>query len=334
VPDDLTGDPGLFDLAAPDLATSDLAAPEPDAPDGADGSPLIDAPVRQPGIDEAAPPPPDTLARASLADRMSEGQVEQVVAVTRAFLERRFRTVREMVDVASTDVNLNPFLMLAMAPAYNIYSPFEAAEYAQYAKLPHGDATAFGRFVEERIFPIFGAGHPPEKPRPGRDARSRAAESTLFSSIDGDITVEGTRYLLTYKSGPWTMNESHQHEMSERFPQVYARTGCEIIIAITYGRRERVNNKPAKVMRRTGPYVHTLVGKDLWEFITGVRDGHLQFFRGIREAQRQFAIDHGGKTFHEHLIEARLQLAESFRQEFGLVGADDDMWERIFKGSF
>jgi hypothetical protein len=68
--------------------------------------------------------------------------------------------------------------------------------------------------------------------------------------------------------------------------------------------------------------------------VTGVRNAHLGVFGAIREAQREFALAHGGKTFYEHLIEARLELSESFREAFDLVGAEDDMWEQIFKGSF
>jgi hypothetical protein len=224
--------------------------------------------------------------------------------------------------------------MLAMAPAYNIFSPYEAAEYAQNAKLPHGDATAFGKFVEDGVFPIFGAGWAPEKYHRVKAPSASEADSTLFSAIDGEITVNDTRYLITYKSGPWTMNQSHAHEMIANFPTIHERTGCDIIIAITYGTKLRLNNKPTLVQRGTGPYVHTLVGKDLWDFMTGVNDAHMAILEAIREAQREFAIAHGGKTFFEHLVAARLELAESFRKAFNLNGAGDDMWEQIFKGSF
>ena len=77
-----------------------------------------------------APVPPvagATLRRADLLDEMDAGHFRAVVDVTRGLLDRRFDRMLRLVDVASTDVNLNPFLMLAMAPAYNIFSPFEAA---------------------------------------------------------------------------------------------------------------------------------------------------------------------------------------------------------------
>lgn len=282
----------------------------------------------------ALTPPPVDLKRKSHLPKMLDDQFDSVVEVARGLLDRRFEKVRQLNDVASKDVNINPFLMLAMSPAYNIFSPYEAAEYAQNAKLPHGDATAFGKFVEDGIFPIFGATHPAEKPRGRADAQARPGDARLFSPIDGEITVEGHRYLMTYKSGPWTMNQSHANEMVANFPEVHARTSCDIIIGITYGTRERVNNKPGLVMERTGSYVHTLVGRPLWEFITGVENAHLEVLRAIRAAQRQFALDHGGKTFFEHLIESRLQLSESIRKAFNLIGTSDDMWEQIFKGSF
>lgn len=174
-------------------------------------------------------PAEDRLARAVLQPAMPPEQFDEVVAVTRRLLERRFLKVREMVDVASRDVNINPFLMLALAPAYNIFSPFEAAENAQMTKLLHGDSTAFGKFVERDIFTIFGGREPPEK--------AVKATRAMFSSIDQELTVEGTRYLATYKSGPWTMNQSHANEMLVNFPQIRQITGCEIVIGIFYGRR-------------------------------------------------------------------------------------------------
>lgn len=264
----------------------------------------------------------NVLRRDQLLDEMPQEQFDQVVEQALQLIERRFANMRQLVRVDQT--NINPFLMLAMAPAYNIFSPFEAAEYLQYAKLPHGDSTAFGKFVEDQIFPIFGVTPVAEK----------KTESTLYSAIDGGLTVEGEAFLATWKSGPWTMNQSHANEMSSSFPKIHEATGRRLILGIFYGREGQLNNKPALVRRKTGDYFHVLVGSELWEFITGVRDAHMFVLRAIREAQRQFAIAHGGKTFNEHMIEARLQLSANFRDAFGLSGGDEDMWEMLFKHSF
>lgn len=264
------------------------------------------------------------LRRRSLRPTMPSEQFLSVQDTALDLLERRLAKVRQMTSVDSKDVNINPFLMLAMAPAYNIYSPLEAAEYAQMTKLPHGDATAFGRFVEDKVFPIFGVEDPPEKLR----------HKALYSSIDKQLRVDGKRYLMTLKSGPWTMNQSHANEMIAAFPSIHGRTGCELIIGIYYGSEAKVNNKPALVRSATGAYVHTLVGKRLWEFVTGVRDAHLAIFEAIQRAQVRFAEVHGGKTFAEHMIEARLQLAESYRTAFDVVESGDAMWQKIFERSF
>lgn len=311
----------------------DIAASEGHGDAGATAAEPTEATELEDTVPAAQPPPVD-LKREHLSAEMPEEQFDAVVGVTHDLLNRRFKTACTLMDVAAAGVNLNPFLMLAMAPAYNIFSPFEAAEYVQYAKLPHGDATAFGRFVEERIFPIFGAGWPDEKPKSKAQIAADKDGANVFSAIDGELNVDGKRYLVTYKSGPWTMNQSHANEMIANFPKVHEQTGCDIIIGITYGKQTSVNNKPNLVIRETGPYVHTLVGQPLWEFITGVREAHFSTFLAIREAQRRFAEEHGGKTFYEHLIEARLKLAESFRKAFNLKGADDEMWELIFRGSF
>jgi hypothetical protein len=264
------------------------------------------------------------LQRRSLEAAMPEDRFDEIVDQTDKLLERRLKKARELVDAKSTDVNLNPFLMLALAPAYNIFSPFEAAEYLQNSKLHHGDATAFGKFIEDKILPPFGVTRPAEKDEmPG-----------LFSPIDVETTVEGTRYLLSLKSGPWTMNQSHANEMVSRFPEIHEKTGDELVIGIVYGTRSRLNNKPQLVERNTGGYTHTLVGHEFWEFITGVENAHKEIFRAIRAAQGKFAERHGGKTFYEQMIEARLALAASFRDAFDLEGEDAEMWEKIFEGSF
>lgn len=262
------------------------------------------------------------LSRQSLDEEMDPECYETIIEETHLLINRRFTSMQEFTRVST--VNLNPFLMLAMAPAYNIYSPFEASEYLQNAKMPHGDATAFGKFVEAKIFPLFGTRTPIEKIR----------QKDTFSPIDAETTIDNTRYLTTWKSGPWTMNQAHANEMVRRFPEINEQTDCDIILGIFYGRVDQLNNKPALVRSKTGPYFHVLVGKELWEFITGVRDAHMKVLSAIREAQDRFALEHGGKTFYEHMIEARLALTESIRKTYGLTGTEDDMWEKIFLKAF
>lgn len=264
------------------------------------------------------------LARIVLQRTMSADFFDQIVDETDKLLERRLKKTRGLIDAKSPDVNLNPFLMLALAPAYNIFSPFEAAEYLQHSKLLHGDTTAFGKFIEDKILPPFGVSRPAEK----------ATRPELFSPIDVEIMVEGTRYLMSLKSGPWTMNQSHANEMINRFPEIHQLTGNDLIIGIVYGTRSRLNNKPQLVEKQTGPYTHTLIGHEFWEFVTGVKDAHKEIFRAIRAAQGRFADRHGGKTFYEQMIEARLTLAGSFRDAFELEGEEAEMWEKIFQGSF
>ena len=255
---------------------------------------------------------------------MPSDRFDEIVDETDQLLERRLKKARELVDAKSSDVNLNPFLMLALAPAYNIFSPFEAAEYLQNSKLHHGDATAFGKFIEDKILPPFGVSRPAEKDE----------DPHLYSPIDVETTVDGKRYLLSLKSGPWTMNQAHANEMINRFPEIHDRTGDSLIIGIVYGTRERLNNKPQLVERGTGDYTHTLIGHEFWEFVTGVRDAHKEIFRAIRAAQGKFSDRHGGQTFYEQMIEARLALASSFRHAFDLEGEEAEMWEKIFEGSF
>lgn len=127
---------------------------------------------------------PDGLARTVLLDEMPEQRFDEIVEETDQLLERRLKKVRALIDAESSDVNLNPFLMLALAPAYNIFSPYEAAEHLQNTKLHQGDATAFGKFIEAKSCP---RSESPSRPRRRRAHRS-SVRSTSRSRSRGRAT--------------------------------------------------------------------------------------------------------------------------------------------------
>lgn len=264
------------------------------------------------------------FVRKHLVDGLAEGIHEKIVLETDALLERRFvRLAEEFNTIEQT--NFNPFLLLITAPVYNIFSPFEVAERLQLAKAFHGDDTAFGRFGEEKILPLFGATMPQEK------VKGKAA----WEPIDREILIEGERYLMSIKAGPWTMNQSHAHAMVDKFPAIHEETGCKIMIGMLYGRYIDLNNKPALVENGLGnpDWFEYLMGRDFWEFVSGVKNVHIHIFRAIREAQAQFALRHREETFHERLIRNRLDIAASLRKKFNL-DKEDDFWETLFNNTF
>ena len=262
---------------------------------------------------------------------------------TYEFLKRRFQQLAvDFNDIAQT--NFNPFLLLITAPVYNIYSPFEVAERLQFAKAFHGDDTAFGKVAEAKFLPALGATDPIEKRKSSQAQRrlmtveQRAQEDARlkrWSSIDLEATVEGSRYLMSIKAGPWTMNQAHQSEMSDNFRQLHEETGAKVIIGITYGRYKNLNNKPDLVDRNLNrpDWFDFLVGKDFWEFVSGVKDVHKELFRSIRRAQKRFSDEHSDETFSERLVGNRLKIAASLRKQFS-VRDDDDFWGTLFNAMF
>jgi hypothetical protein len=267
---------------------------------------------------------PRRFARQALLADLPPLVHEQFVAETRAFLERRYDTLAVKFDHISK-TNFNPFLLLITAPVYNVYSPFEVAERLQLGKAFHGDDTAFGKMAEDRYLSILGATKPPEK----------AAAGAAWTPIDLDITIEGQRYLMSIKSGPWTMNQEHANAMIHRFPQIHEETGARIIIGITYGRYQNLNNKPALVDRELGhpEWFDFLVGRDFWEFVSGVSNVHKHIFLAIRQAQKAFGAAHFDETFHEKLVSNRLKIAASLRKQFS-VEDEEDFWETLFNNMF
>jgi hypothetical protein len=291
----------------------------------------VDIPGSQPG-DEPLPIAealrPRKFRRASLQAKLARGLAKKFEDETFAFLQRRFETLaNDFDDISKT--NFNPFLLLITAPVYNIFSPFEVAERLQLAKAFHGDDTAFGRMAEEKFLNILGATSPPEK---------RSADSAvrgLWSPIDLHAVIDGQRYLMSIKAGPWTMNQSHAGEMISKFARLHGETGANIIIGITYGRYRNLNNKPSLVQRGLGNpnWYDFLVGKDLWEFVSGVRGVHREIFVAIRKAQKRFARHHSDETFSERLVGNRLKIASSLRKKFSLL-EEEDFWGTLFNSMF
>jgi Type II restriction endonuclease EcoO109I len=271
---------------------------------------------------------PRRFARAELLDELSPAAAQAIEDETYAFLNRRFGTLaQDFNDISKT--NFNPFLLLITAPVYNIFSPYEVAERLQLAKAYHGDDTAFGRLAEEKFLKVFGATTPAEKASGDVEQRSR------WSPIDLQTTIDGQRYLFSIKAGPWTMNQAHANEMIRHFADLQAETGARIVIGVTYGRYRSLNNKPGLVDRSLGrpDWFEFLVGKDLWEFVSGVRDVHHHMFKAIRRGQRRFAAEHEDMTFHEHLKANVLKISASLRGQFN-VTSDEDFWGTLFNAMF
>jgi hypothetical protein len=267
---------------------------------------------------------PRRFKRTALLSELPKEIHKKFVEETTAFLTRRHNTLAINFDNINK-TNFNPFLLLITAPVYNIFSPFEVAERLQLGKAFHGDDTAFGRMAEEKYLGLFGAVTPPEKKK----------EKAAWTPIDLDVTIEGQRYLLSVKSGPWTMNQEHANAMIDRFPDIHKQTGAKIILGITYGRYASLNNKPGLVDRSLGnpDWFDFLVGRDFWEFVTGVSNVHKHIFLAIREAQKAFGAKHFDETFHEKLVSNRLKIASSLRKQFN-VEDEEDFWETLFNNAF
>ncbi len=293
-------------------------------PDDVDPAELEDAPA----LPVADGLRPRRFSRTALLENLPKEQKDQLEEETYQFLKRRFKGLAEQFDDISK-TNFNPFLLLITAPVYNIFSPYEVAERLQLGKAYHGDDTAFGKMAEEKYLRIFGATTPEGKTSPDAAVRNK------WSPIDLEMNVEGHRTLMSIKAGPWTMNQAHAAEMIRHFTELHQETGARVMIGITYGRYRNLNNKPAVVDRGLGTpdWFDFFVGKDFWEYATGVRDVHRYMFAAIRVAQKRFADENADQTFSERLIANRLSIAASLRKSFN-VRDDEDFWGTLFNAMF
>lgn len=248
--------------------------------------------------------------------------------------------------------DIHPFLLLALAPMYNVNSPYEVAQHVQISKSSHGDATAWGRFIEERVLRHFGWRTPAEKKDTTIIPDTTMRRSVAWENIDQEHELDikdclsgaihrNRRILLSLKSGPATIKQGDKTGMAHQFPVAYRDAGANplVVLGVTYGRYERSNKKPDGIIAdlNAPTWFDYMAGKDFWEFATGIRDFHIKVFSVIREAQRAFAAAHKDETFFEELVKARLKIASTFREQF-LAGAElregEDFWDALFKSAF
>ena len=67
--------------------------------------------------------------------------------------------------------------------------------------------------------------------------------------------------------------------------------------------------------------------------MSGVTQVHKTLFDAIRQAQKEFAEEHGDETFHEKLVANRLKIAASLRKKFNVV-EEEGFWWTLFNNMF
>jgi hypothetical protein len=213
-----------------------------------------------------------------------------------------------------TDYRTNPYVLLTSAQVIKLNDPTHFATFLFNSKLYMGLETSFGKSVEKAFigsYPIVGENKwidPPEKEKEfteliglSRQDRARRRTKSVWREIDKSCISGTTRYLLSIKSGPNTINDSQVQAMTDAISQNYESWAREtkrnhpsvsqldIVIGLTYGTDKTTNNKenqilckmlehgfkeedpkrcPGVLRHKSKPVrLYRCIGKEFWAFI-------------------------------------------------------------------
>ena len=209
------------------------------------------------------------------------------------FLARKFvRTQYKLLeDMKIEDFSINPFMVRLLG----LRTPEEVVGYFARSNFFISVATSLGFYLEHFLID----GHPNvEKLKEGFDARKTDTEET---------------FELEFKSGPNDVNKTAMRQYNTDF-QEKEKQGVTPILAMLYGTRDKsmafthANNELDK------PDDWVMVGKEVWEFVSGIDDYDSRVMGWMVEAVND--LDLSNKILDQVELTVS-RLAEEFEEEFG-----------------
>lgn len=165
---------------------------------------------------------------------------------TSLFLARRLRKLRihqrrKRGAAISKVLNVNPFLMRALADFHQIKDQLSLAQYLLTTHLAAGHSTSFGLMIDKQVLPqVFGTKRLDSS---CRDIPPYNKE--IFDDIDHLIQRKDGEYLLSLKAGAWTIQHGQAMGLYRHFlalgEQGYKSQG--IVVGVFYGHKGLLTNK-------------------------------------------------------------------------------------------
>ncbi len=196
----------------------------------------------------------------------------------------------------------NPYLFRAK----NLLTASELIQSMLDARLSSSEEKMFGDLLERVV--IFVA------------QQTLNGQKSSTKGIDLDFVKDGSRYLISIKSGPKWGNSSQYQSLRTNFKNAVkvirqAETGVHIqpVLGICYGKAQNAD---------AGDYIK-LVGQSFWDFISDTPSLYLDIIE---------PISYEAKSYNETLTEIRSALENRLVKEFTNDYCDDDgriEWEKL-----
>ena len=217
-------------------------------------------------------------------------QENYIRAIARDFTRRQLSNIKA---IALDNLNVNPLLVRSL----NLKTPHEMLEFNIYAAVSRSIVTSMGYFVQDLLSITSDS---VEKVRAGWDMVKH-----------GD---DGTNHWIQIKSGPNDMDKDQIVYWLSKIEDAEA-GGDRGYIGITYGKRGN-NTVSLSLMRTYLPdmEVRTLIGRELWDFLSGDAAFHERLFDSLRLSASRIL---GSHSVEEEIRACIDRVHEEFRERFG-----------------
>lgn len=194
-----------------------------------------------------------------------------------------------------SNLDINPFLMQVL----DLKTPMEVLEFNLYQTVTRSIVTSWGTTVENLLIRCGAEKFIEKSLRPGRRP-------------DLQKNLNGKKFYIQVKSGPNTMNVDMVNSLNEVISEYKEKEpDASFILGMTYGTKGRISSQIKDNLYDFDKSI--LIGRELWDFISGEKDFHKELFRILDQSSKHYTT----QTFSEHLKARLIELVEEWKGKYG-----------------
>lgn len=213
-----------------------------------------------------------------------------IAVISRGFIRRQVEMLRSL---KLADMNPNPFLIRSL----NLVTPEEVVRLNVYAAVTRSIVTSFGLFVQTMLGSTS-------------DSVERVKSGWDLLKVDRN----GRRHWIQVKSGPNDMDKDQIVYWSNQIDRVFE-AGDRGYIGMTYGKKDNQTVTIGLLKKYLPDWeMKTLIGKDLWDFLSDDPDLHHR----VLDILRSQAVDVlTGDTILQELESCVKNTVDEFTSKYG-----------------
>lgn len=214
-----------------------------------------------------------------------------LAAIGRGFTSRQLRTI---AGLSLAQLSPNPFLIESL----NLRTPEELLRLNVYMVITRSIVTSMGFLVEKLMV----------------SSSDTVEKAPRGSGWDVVKVKSGQRHWIQAKSGPNDMDKDQVVYWAEKIEQKLEE-GDLAFIGITYGKREN-KTITLNLLKQLVPdwEVRTLIGRELWDFISDDPQYHSRLFAILRQAALHVF---NGRTLAQEIEKCIERIEKEFSDRYG-----------------